>query len=241
MNILENIKEKPIIAFLLILVCYYLYRDSYNFKKIEAMSDSNNNSLSKIIDKVYQVKLDPIRELEKTVTKLEKGNFKISKNLLVEGKLTVENNLDVENELIIKEKFNYLPKGTILYFRGTEIPSGWVLCNGENNTPDLRGRFILGAGQGADLTNRILNAKGGLEKVSLTVNQIPSHNHGFTYQFKDSWSGDPQNQKDWVPDKSCRKDWVRYKDHHSNTGNSGNGQPHENMPPFYVLSYIMKL
>ena len=26
------------------------------------------------------------------------------------------------------------------------IPTGWVLCNGENNTPDLRNRFIVGAG-----------------------------------------------------------------------------------------------
>ena len=35
-----------------------------------------------------------------------------------------------------------VPKGTIVAFNGTVAPAGWALCNGENGTPNLRGRFI---------------------------------------------------------------------------------------------------
>jgi microcystin-dependent protein len=66
---------------------------------------------------------------------------------------------------------------TIVPF-GTTAPSGWALCNGENGTPDLLGRFILGSGQGKGLTNRTINTKDGTETHKLTVAEMPSHNHG---------------------------------------------------------------
>ena len=52
------------------------------------------------------------------------------------------------------------------------IPSGWLLCNGENNTPDLRNRFIVGAGSSYSVGNT-----GGSDSVTLTTEQIPSHTH----------------------------------------------------------------
>lgn len=77
-----------------------------------------------------------------------------------------------------------MPLGVILIWYGSEncIPRGWVVCNGQTYngyvTPDLRGRFILGAGQGFGLTNRIPGQTGGEETVTLVLAQIPSHNHG---------------------------------------------------------------
>ena len=52
------------------------------------------------------------------------------------------------------------------------IPSGWLLCNGENNTPDLRNRFIVGAGSSYSVGNT-----GGSGSVTLITEQIPSHTH----------------------------------------------------------------
>jgi microcystin-dependent protein len=45
-----------------------------------------------------------------------------------------------------------LPVGSIImWFRPTgEIPNGWVLCNGNNGTPDLRGKFVIGVGADGD-------------------------------------------------------------------------------------------
>jgi microcystin-dependent protein len=39
-----------------------------------------------------------------------------------------------------------IPKGLISMFAGDSAPAGWALCDGENETPDLRDRFILGGG-----------------------------------------------------------------------------------------------
>ena len=54
------------------------------------------------------------------------------------------------------------------------IPSGWWLCDGNNGTPDLRNRFIVGAGSSYGVGNT-----GGSDTVTLGSNQMPSHTHGF--------------------------------------------------------------
>jgi microcystin-dependent protein len=53
------------------------------------------------------------------------------------------------------------------------IPTGYQLCNGSNGTPDLRNRFIVGAGSGYGV-----GATGGADTVQLTGGQLPSHAHG---------------------------------------------------------------
>jgi microcystin-dependent protein len=70
-----------------------------------------------------------------------------------------------------------VPAGVITMWSGSvaSIPLGWVLCNGSNGTPDLRDRFVVGAGN-----NYSVNATGGADSVTLTTNQIPSHTHTFT-------------------------------------------------------------
>lgn len=55
---------------------------------------------------------------------------------------------------------------------GIEIMSGWQICNGQNGSPDLRDRFIVGAG-----STYALNDRDGANAVQLSVNEIPAHNH----------------------------------------------------------------
>ena len=68
-----------------------------------------------------------------------------------------------------------LPSGIIAMWSGVAdaIPSGCLLCDGSNNTPDLRNRFIVGAGSSYSVGNT-----GGSDSVTLTTAQMPSHNHG---------------------------------------------------------------
>lgn len=70
-----------------------------------------------------------------------------------------------------------IPSGIILLWSGSiaSIPSGWVLCNGANSTPDLRDRFVVGAG-----TTYAVNATGGANTVTLDATMIPSHTHTVT-------------------------------------------------------------
>lgn len=148
--------------------------------------------------------------------------------------------------------------GMILMWSGLDnnIPTGWALCNGNNGTPDLRGRFVLASGQGIGLTNRTVNQKGGVERHQLSLNEMPSHNH----QLNDpghlhTWTATTkdQNRRQSPKAQELSKGNSPYgfpgdtmsKDTDSKkTGitiqNTGGNQTHENMPPFYVLAYIMK-
>ena len=57
---------------------------------------------------------------------------------------------------------------------GTNIPSGYALCDGKNGTPNLVNKFIIGSGG-----NYKIGETGGNEKIKLSVNQLPPHNHNF--------------------------------------------------------------
>lgn len=67
-----------------------------------------------------------------------------------------------------------IPAGAILIWSGStaSIPSGWALCDGTNNTPDLRNRFVVGAGD-----TYSVDGTGGASTVTLTESQIPGHTH----------------------------------------------------------------
>ena len=67
--------------------------------------------------------------------------------------------------------------GMIILWSGAAnaIPSGFVLCNGSNGTPDLRGRFVVGYHDGNG--DYDVNDTGGAASVTLSTSQIPSHSH----------------------------------------------------------------
>jgi len=64
-----------------------------------------------------------------------------------------------------------IPRGIITLFSGGGAPAGWALCNGQNGTPDLRDKFVLGAGGS-------LPSSGGASSSAVTG--IPAHTHTVT-------------------------------------------------------------
>ena len=70
-----------------------------------------------------------------------------------------------------------IPSGIITLWSGSiaSIPGGWTLCNGSNSTPDLRDRFVVGAG-----TTYAVGATGGANTVTLDATMIPAHTHAIT-------------------------------------------------------------
>ena len=80
-----------------------------------------------------------------------------------------------------------VPTGVITLWSGSiaSIPTGWVLCNGSNSTPDLRDRFVVGAG-----TTYAVGATGGANTVTLDATMIPGHTHSVSASGTTSSAGD---------------------------------------------------
>ena len=140
---------------------------------------------------------------------------------------------------------NLIPRGMILAWNYTDAditnngnvlntPSGWALCDGTTvngiTTPNLLDRFILGEDHTVTTVNSART--GGAETVSLNIDQIPSHSHSY-YVSNNPWNPGNASTKVNIY-QTTGASFTAY-----NTG--GYGAPHENMPPFYVLVYIMKL
>jgi microcystin-dependent protein len=151
---------------------------------------------------------------------------------------------------------DFLPSGVILLWSGSiaTIPTGWVLCDGTNSTPDLRDRFVVGADadSGGDYAP---NATGGAASVTLTTSQIPAHSHTATSTSSVSDPGHAHSYTGSSPsggtgDSSRQAEPTGKTTGSATTGisvststsisNTGGGGSHENRPPYYALAYIMK-
>ena len=123
-----------------------------------------------------------------------------------------------------------IPSGVIMMWSGAinAIPTGFVLCNGQNGTPTLIDRFIVGAGSVYSVGDT-----GGASSVTLSINEIPSHTHSFSYQIE----GNGANAS--KPTRAQRQN-SQVSEVNQNTAGTGGGGAHENRPPYYALCYIMK-
>jgi microcystin-dependent protein len=143
-----------------------------------------------------------------------------------------------------------IPSGTLLDFAGANAPAGFLLCDGSAysrttyaalfailgttwgpgdgsttfNVPDLRSRVSVGAGQGGTLSLRTLGAIGGEEAHKLVVAEMPSHSHGQVL-VQSGTTGYTAGGGPLAVGAS------------GNTGGSGS---HNTMPPFAVVTKIIK-
>lgn len=159
----------------------------------------------------------------------------------------IEGNIKELNETL-------MPIGAIIMWSGkvADIPTGWRLCDGNNGTPNLKDRFIMGA-----VTDATINKTGGQNEVTLTVNQIPAHQH--TGGTNSAGEHSHYYYEEDSPSYG-RKEILRYSQgwekritsyglilpsgSHSHTvtiNNTGGGQSHENRPAYYKLAFIMKV
>lgn len=154
-----------------------------------------------------------------------------------------------------------IPTGIIVMWSGSvgTIPTGWVICDGTNSTPDLRDRFIVGAG-----TTYAVDATGGSKDAvtvahthtassssssTFTGNAGSTHSHTFDLiqADVDTFTGyGPSRVAGYVngtyPVTSSTSNpsgtvSTTTTTTVSSTGSSGTNA---NLPPYYALAYIMK-
>lgn len=173
----------------------------------------------------------------------------------VELRLTAQSILDAIDVKI--------PRGIITMWSGAvdAVPSGWHLCDGNNGTPNLKDRFIVGAGQsygvgatGGSVTQTPsvwTNAAGTGVQVAgtaLTIDQMPSHNHQLLiYNGGESAGGRciSYGGRAYIQDDTCLPAGGNQPHYH---GVTDHGHAHtagasaiDVRPPYYALAFIMKL
>ena len=116
--------------------------------------------------------------------------------------------------------------------------------------PDLRGRMPVGTGQGPSLANYTAGQAGGAETATLTANQLPGHTHPLLATDQVGVDGLPAGAAMATTDDPLNNlvGAPIYKIATPNTlmaagsiGSAGGSQPHDNMPPFLGLNYIICL
>lgn len=149
-----------------------------------------------------------------------------------------------------------VPVGSIIMWSGTTIPTGWALCDGTPPTPNLRDKFIVGAGS----TKYPIGMTGGEETHVLSQNEMPSHTH--IQNAHSHGVNDPSHRHTTGSDGAVASSAIGFAGANkisrtaltdaAATGvtingftavnqNTGLNAAHENRPPFYALAFIMKI
>ena len=121
-----------------------------------------------------------------------------------------------------------VPSGTIVLWSGTlaTIPSGWFLCNGQNGTPDLRNRFVIGAS-----VDQAGEAKTDVFGYQTKTGGSLTHQHAYTAAAQ-------QRSGTVLANSSPNGYYDAKSDVYGTTGIQT--QDAGKLPPYYALAFIMK-
>ena len=196
------------------------------------------------------------------------GNVDISRNIGVSGNICVSGNADFSGNIatnniyasgkIYQNNYILIPAGTVIQSAATTIPNGWLLCNGQQlnkniyadlfnaigytyggssnnfNIPNIQGLTVIGTGGGYTL-----GSTGGETTHTLTSSEMPNHTHSLSRSSNpDSGAYDPGDGHAY---NSSASTTDRYIVGSFNTNSTGGGNAHNNMQPYIVLNYLIKI
>ena len=166
----------------------------------------------------------------------------------VDWHIPINGNFDTIDTTMKDNANRICPTGSIIMYGAATAPTGWLLCDGSAvsrttyadlfaiigttfgvgngsttfNLPDLRDRFVVGAG-----TSYNNNDTGGEATHVLTIDEMPAHSHGI-YIGPQAGGGRPATYHTDSYNQQI------------NTTSVGGGQPHNNLPPYIGLTFIIK-
>lgn len=220
-----------------------------NVEKTMYLKDDNNDGQGDLIDTYFE----------------QYAKFANSDDLITAIDITSWSNLirlkpvkDLQNRIV--------PLNTALPYWGlkADIPKGWQLCDGTNNTPDLRGKFLVGKSNETEFKN--VGKTGGAKQVTLAEIEMPNHNHNVSiripphkHDYRDRYMTEyfstggvdgtefaGNNLAGTNGDNDNRYFFYKNSTTSSSGGqtistkvvNKGGNRPHQNLPPYYTLAYI---
>jgi hypothetical protein len=145
-----------------------------------------------------------------------------------------------------------IPTGVIVMWSGaiTNIPAGWVICDGTNSTPNLTDRFVIHADADSGGTNDVgdtggshtatpLGSVGTSGAHTLSTSEMPSHTHSLSLSASDT--SHPSGSSDMARlDGSSSTGSTGSGGSHTHTGGTFTGSSTTVTPKYYALAYIMK-
>jgi hypothetical protein len=143
------------------------------------------------------------------------------------------NRVDQEN---IRQNAFLVPKGAIIMWSGTTPPTNWALCDGQNGTPNLRDRFIIGAGGRRQAGNQ-----GGSASHNHGPGDLRTEGHGHSIPWQFPANGEGSN---FIEEGRGRPDLNRpgsVADVGALRVTGGETASAGHLPPFYALAFIIKL
>ena len=135
-----------------------------------------------------------------------------------------------------------VPSGAIFMWstaKSGAIPNGWKICDGTDNTPDLRDKFIIGAGG-----NYAVDGTGGsadavvVDHTHTATVTDPGHVHSYTYE--NPRGGGPNGSEDGNSDFFLQNTSSSTTGISVSNGSTGVSGTNMNLPPYYALVFIMK-
>jgi len=123
---------------------------------------------------------------------------------------------------------NVVPIGAIVMWAQSTVPDGWVVCDGNNGTPNLTGKFVVGQDPATGIFDTLGNSGGGIDRT-LVANNIPPHTHPLRQGEVASGAGGDVIIPAGVG--------TTYDTEENNGGTAA--ESFSIVPPYYVLYYIM--
>lgn len=195
-----------------------------------------------------------MREMMAQIKDMQSGadsdTFTVNGNLTVGSTLTANSSVGTAGQALLSQGAGLPPtwgaafvSGMIMMWSGStgSIPSGWLLCDGTSGTPDLRNRFIVGAG-----STYAVNATGGTADAvvpshthTFTGDALPTHTHTYgTSAARLVQSGSATQC--WVGDSTATTGATSAGTPTGTIGTTGVSATNANLPPYLALCFIMK-
>ena len=263
--------NKIVILTISIILFYLIYKNNCNYKSIEKMTDSVDQDIdTKIrnqINMIYKADVESIRTLANISKKLQDGTLTVAGDLTVDGKFNYlpKGSIIAFNGPIAPKGWalcdgkNGTPDLRGRFIRMSSDTLGSFNSWGGKVVSDNKVAYdkSISANSRTDKNSFILKHrfgdKAGTDHQILTTDELPSHTHDMDYGGVHHHTySKGTNSGCGARGSSYRKSGCPY--YHDTTLNThddgnhkhtikttGSGWGHNNQPPYYVLSYIMKL